>query len=395
MAKNILVLSKIYPADDLKYGDTPVVHYFAKQWKEMGYNVQVVHNYPVFPRIFYCLSSRFFSFLSSKIGSVIPSIYDDKVKEYEYQGIPMIRIPMKKFIPHGMFPDSAVSDQFDRICSYLQEKDFVPDVVVGHWWNPQLPLLAMFKDKFACRTAMVVHDFDDSKTKPEYTRYFDRIDAWGFRSIPLKKMFEASLGTSFNSFHCASGVPAEYVLGNAHRHFDKPLNNIIYVGQLIDRKCPAAVIEAVRSLPDGERFNVVFVGAGNEMNRLKKMSADMPNVTLTGKIPRSEVIVHMKAADIFVMISKTEAFGLVYLEAMGSGCITIASRDEGMDGIIVDGVNGFLCKAGDSDELAAILNRISALPQDEVKAISDRAVETANYYTDRLAAQRYINSVCE
>ena len=38
------------------------------------------------------------------------------------------------------------------------------------------------------------------------------------------------------------------------------------------------------------------------------------------------------------MISSSETFGLVYLEAMAAGCITIASRDEGFDGIIKDGV---------------------------------------------------------
>ena len=42
------------------------------------------------------------------------------------------------------------------------------------------------------------------------------------------------------------------------------------------------------------------------------------------------------------MISQGEAFGLVYLEAMARGCITIASRGEGFDGIIKDGINGFL-----------------------------------------------------
>ena len=38
------------------------------------------------------------------------------------------------------------------------------------------------------------------------------------------------------------------------------------------------------------------------------------------------------------MISELETFGLVYIEAMAAGCITIASRNEGFDGIIKDGV---------------------------------------------------------
>ena len=51
-----------------------------------------------------------------------------------------------------------------------------------------------------------------------------------------------------------------------------------------------------------------------------------------------------------------KTFGLVYLEAMARGCITVASRDEGFDGIIQDGVNGFLCKSGDETELVQYLH---------------------------------------
>ena len=40
-----------------------------------------------------------------------------------------------------------------------------------------------------------------------------------------------------------------------------------------------------------------------------------------------------------------EAYGLVYLEAMARGCITIASRDEGFDGVIKDGINGFCLRS--------------------------------------------------
>ena len=82
---------------------------------------------------------------------------------------------------------------------------------------------------------------------------------------------------------------------------------------------------------------------------------------------------------------------MVYLEAMARGCITIASRDEGFDGIIRDGVNGFLCKAGDEAELASILKRIKEMPQEELHRISDNAVSTAHELTDERVAKDYLN----
>ena len=46
----------------------------------------------------------------------------------------------------------------------------------------------------------------------------------------------------------------------------------------------------------------------------------------------AQTIIHN--ADCFVMVSSREAFGLVYVEAMAKGCIVIATKGQGMDGII-------------------------------------------------------------
>lgn len=59
------------------------------------------------------------------------------------------------------------------------------------------------------------------------------------------------------------------------------------------------------------------------------------------------------------MISTNEIFGLVYLEAMAASCLTIASKNGGVDGIIKCEKNGFLCEEGNDKELHSILNRIT------------------------------------
>ena len=94
-----------------------------------------------------------------------------------------------------------------------------------------------------------------------------------------------------------------------------------------------------------------------------------------------------------VMISRGEAYGLVYLEAMARGCITIASRNEGFDGVIVDCENGFLCKAGDANELADTIRRINFLTAEERQAISERAIETAKRLTDEKVAKLYVEDM--
>ena len=93
------------------------------------------------------------------------------------------------------------------------------------------------------------------------------------------------------------------------------------------------------------------------------------------------------------MVSRDEAFGLVYLEAMSRGCITIAARNEGIDGVIVHGVNGFLCEAGNEDELVNLLRHIDSLSENELIKISSNAIETARNMTIVETSKNYIEFV--
>jgi glycosyltransferase involved in cell wall biosynthesis len=93
------------------------------------------------------------------------------------------------------------------------------------------------------------------------------------------------------------------------------------------------------------------------------------------------------------MISKKEAFGLVYIEAMTKGLIVIASRNEGMDGIIVNGVNGFLCKSGDYLELSKILNEINKMSNEELNIISKKAQKTSQNFTETKVSSEYLMNI--
>ena len=93
------------------------------------------------------------------------------------------------------------------------------------------------------------------------------------------------------------------------------------------------------------------------------------------------------------MISENEAFGLVYLEAMSRGCITIAARNEGMDGVIIHGINGFFCEAGNSIELAELIIHINTISKVELMRISKNAIETASKMSNEETARNYIEAI--
>ena len=145
-------------------------------------------------------------------------------------------------------------------------------------------------------------------------------------------------------------------------------------------------------------FSLDYVGDGANRPIIEKIISDKgwgDKVKLHGFVKREEVPSYVEKAQCFIMISEEETFGLVYLEAMSMGCITIASRNEGMEGIIEDGVNGFLCKAGDENELANIIDRINSMPQENINRISQNAIATARKLTDSKVAEDYINSIAQ
>lgn len=93
------------------------------------------------------------------------------------------------------------------------------------------------------------------------------------------------------------------------------------------------------------------------------------------------------------MVSNNETFGMVYLEAMLAGCLTIASEKGGIDGVIVDGVNGFLSKQGDVDALVLKLKHIESLTQEQYESVRDKSINTAYEYRDSSVAKKYLEDV--
>ena len=148
-----------------------------------------------------------------------------------------------------------------------------------------------------------------------------------------------------------------------------------------------------------EEWHISLVGDGGTCeNEVRKYVLDNHlehNVSFEGRIPRQDIIGYYDDSECYVMISRSEAFGLVYLEAMSRGCICIGTKGQGIDGIIVDGFNGFLCEGGSIEGLKESIAKINKLSVAEKKQISKNAIETAKRFSDSNVAKEYIASLFE
>ena len=396
---NILVLTNIYPAADLEQENTPIVHYFVREWIKMGVGVRVVHYPANFPKLMMWGASVFKSYLSSKLGATIRTKQAAE-KEYELDNVKVKRIPLLKHKLHGAFSVKEMGQAYDKTIAWLDKEGFVPDVITSHWVNPQLEIMARLKDHFHAGTCYVAHT-----PTSEFTSIFDaqkiqellgKIDKVGFRSAYIRDKFVSAFGYSGPTFQCYSGIPEQYIPTESVERNFTDVNRFVFVGTLIKRKFPAEIIPSVVKAFGTEDFEINYIGKGAEDKAIVENARRFgvsDQVHLLGRMSRDEVVAHLQQSDVFVMNSRSEAFGLVYLEAMAQGCLTIASWKEGFDGIIRDGENGFLCKAGDVDDLAATIQRIRTMSPELRKKISENAVMTARELTDTKAAKSYLDEL--
>ena len=251
------------------------------------------------------------------------------------------------------------------------------------------------KQDYKVPTCYIAHDsghFDIYGNDAQ--KYWQAIDFIGFRSNYIKREFESSDEYIKPSFYCYSGIPINYCDNIKYRSWEN-VNRVAYVGTLISRKYPATIVSAMHQVFDND-FLLQYAGDGYESKNIIKEAYELgvsEQVKLLGRIDRTEVVRLMDNSDLFIMISSKETFGLVYLEAMARGCLTIASRKEGFDGIIQHGYNGFLCEAGNNKELVSIIREIKEMSPTKRSIISNNAMNTAKELTDEKAAKYYLEQI--
>ncbi|AUC22221.1 hypothetical protein BTO15_09000 [Polaribacter sejongensis] len=248
-------------------------------------------------------------------------------------------------------------------------------------------------------TSLVFHhkaDFLINLYKNNTKEILSSIDVFGFRSAPIKASFKQFGVDEKNSFMCYSGIPERFTENKNVKKFNAKLASFLFVGTLIKRKYPSEIIDALTIVYKNNDYKLDYIGGGFESNKIEtkiKEKLLSENVTLNGRVTRDKVWEKMIESDCFIMISKNEAYGLVYLEAMAAGCITIAAKDEGFDGVIKHGENGFLCEAGNVEELAILIEYINKMSIQEKQEISKSAVLTASKLTNFKAAESYLRNL--
>lgn len=399
---NILALTSAYPQpDDGKEVVTPTVKYFCEKWAETGHNVIVVHNNSCFPKLFYMIPNRVRKNLSSKFGHNLPTAESRKELHRVEHNVSIYRIPIVKIVPHGMFSAKKINKQIQRIKKILENECFIPDVIIAHWVNPQIELLSALGKYYGAKTSLVFHDDCSQKNIERFDliQAAKELDAIGCRNRSYAERVQEALHLEKTPFICYSGIPDELAAKCEKELETREFVNtpeFIYVGRLVKYKNVDTILEALHHIYQDRPFKFHIVGSGAEQENLEQMVEKYQmkdRVIFHGQVSREEAFALMQTSTYFVMVSDHETFGMVYIEAMLAGCITIAAQGGGVDGVIVDGENGFLSQQGNINELVKTIEIIEQLSDYDLSNLRRKATLTALEYSDNKVSQKYIDDV--
>lgn len=158
---------------------------------------------------------------------------------------------------------------------------------------------------------------------------------------------------------------------------------VLFVGSEFKRKGLDRVIPAISG-----PMKLMVAGRGENLayyRKLAKTSGVDTKIVFLGLTP--DIKRYYAAADVVVLPSRVEAFGMSVLEGMACGHPVVTSADAGCAPLIDDGVNGFICR--NSDELSRILQRLKN--PDLRRQVGDRARILAEAHSWDSTADQFEN----
>lgn len=191
----------------------------------------------------------------------------------------------------------------------------------------------------------------------------DNVDAVGCKTgyaAAFLKKYKRDLKTVITPIGCDVSVFNGFCDRNKVRKefgFDATTKVLLYVGTIdTKRRKVDLLIDMMKKMPSG--YQLLIAGDGPFKSKLEKQSGN--NVTWLGKLQQKELHRIFVAADLFLLPSAYEIYGMVMMEAMYHGVPVLSTKTAGACSVIRDTVDGFLINSLSSKEWGDKVQKIFA-----------------------------------
>jgi D-inositol-3-phosphate glycosyltransferase len=180
----------------------------------------------------------------------------------------------------------------------------------------------------------------------------------------------------------------------AREHVGLPQDSLVvsFVGRIQPHKGPEVLIRATSELVKHSPLlrhklivNIIGGASGantEEVDRLKELATWLAIddvVRFAPPVPRADLAQWYRAADLVVVPSYSESFGLVALEAQACGTPVVATAVGGLRTAVADGISGVLVDGHDPKAWSSVIARLLQEPQRRV-LLSMGAIEHASHF---------------
>jgi glycosyltransferase involved in cell wall biosynthesis len=184
----------------------------------------------------------------------------------------------------------------------------------------------------------------------------------------------------------------ELISQNSNLKFsDLQRPTFLFVGNIVSRKGVRCLLEACKTLKKSgnNHFTVLIVGDGEQRLELQELSSAYQLegcVIWIGRVEYDNISTYFHRADVFVLPTFEDTWGMVVLEAMLLGKPILCSRDAGASELVQDGENGYCFDPNNSDDLALVMQKLIDNPSC-IQFMGQRSTDIMTQYTPQTAAE--------
>ncbi|REH45776.1 glycosyltransferase involved in cell wall biosynthesis [Tenacibaculum gallaicum] len=329
----------------------------------------------------------------SKASSKWNSYYQlKKEKEFELKGrklflFPVFLLPKKVFFRNVLIRLSLFlyRKRIEKIINKYQ-----PTVLHAHNADTSAYIARLLSKKYNIPYIVTLRGLNrikDEKVKKNLEGARDLI------AISSRQIVEGEMFVNKKINFIPHGVGRHFFKNKENKKINQPIR-LVTVSRLLKLKNIDLVIKSLSYFEYDFIFDVY--GDGGEKHNLSQLIKQHnlgDKVTLKGLINNQDLPSVLLKYDLFIMPSYPETLGRVYFEAMACGLPVIASKNTGIDGLIVDGREGFLLNSLNENEFTEVFHNILygfislKIPY---KKMSDNAKIYAEQYTWDKIVPKYL-----
>ena len=282
--------------------------------------------------------------------------------------------------PSFIFPSFFDKINLKRFSKFLKKnkiKVCSESIIHGHINYPSLNFLDFFSRKFSCKTILQHHGLDILQNNTGITipfikwiqnklilKRFNRLSEHITIHIAVSSVVKSNLikiNTRLENkiYVCVNGVDTTKFYVNPSKTMNDTKFVIGCVANFWELKDQMTLLKAVDVLKTKgiKNLHLKFVGSGKTLNRCVDYAMkNNIDCEFINELKHTDLLTFYNQLNLFVLPSKHEAFGCVYLEALACGVPFIGVKNQGVEDVVKNDLKKYqLVEAGSYDDLSKLI----------------------------------------